>query len=305
MLSVGVLGINYKTADLSFRELVARGAESLKGEKGVFFSYPTVVLSTCNRTEIYFSGADLAQVHSLLLSHLRLQMQESFEHRLYSYFGGDAFFHLCKVAAGLDSAIFAETEIQRQVKVAYCQSKFISSSLHFVFQKALKVSKEIRSQMQERVPSLYGTLWRLADWRKKRILLVGYSEINRGLESFLRHKGIEEIDFCSRSGKGYDRGHLARWGEYDIVVSATQSDQYLIRGGSKKTVVFDLSVPRNVDPEVEAILYNIEEVNGFIEQKQTPEEFERLIWDHVDRLSHIYWIKTQRVLENVETGSHL
>lgn len=302
---LGILGINYKTADLSFRETVARGAESLRGEKGLFFPHPTVLLSTCNRTEVYFTGPDLAEVLSFLLSHLRLQMEEPFEHRLYSYFGSDAFCHLCKVAAGLDSAIFAETEIQRQVKVAYAQAKHLSSQLHFAFQKALKVSKEIRSHIQQGTPSLYATLWRLAEWKGKRILLVGYSELNRGLFSFLTHKGIGGIDFCSRGGIGYDRSHLARWSEYDVVVCATQADEYLIRGKSEKTIVFDLSVPRNVDPEIDAVLYNIEEVSRFIEERQTPEELEWLIRERVHRLTQIYALKTQRVLESVGMGSHL
>lgn len=309
MVSIGVLGINFKTADLALREAIARGAESLSGEKGIFFPYPTVLLSTCNRTEIYFSAEDLAVAHSDLLAHLRLQMGEPFEHRLYSYFGNDCFFHLCKVAAGLDSAIVAETEIQRQVKVAYANGKNLSSSLHFVFQKALKVSKEIRSRL-EQGPSLYGMLWQLTEWENRQILLVGYSELNRGLISFLMHRGVKNISLCTRSCvelEGvtvFDRSVLMRWSDFDVVVCATKSDHYLISEKRKtNTVLFDLSVPRNVDPEVGAI--NIEEIGRLIEQKKTPEEFDSLIWDHVQRLSAIYAFKTQRVLENVGMGSHL
>lgn len=317
MVSIGVLGINYKTADLALREAIARGAESLSGQRALFFPYPTVLLSTCNRTEIYFSGEDLAQAHSDLLAHLRLQIGEPFEHRLYSYFGNDCFFHLCKVAAGLDSAILAETEIQRQVKVAYANGKNLSSSLHFVFQKALKVSKEIRSQLEMQrgaSPTLYGTLWQLAEWKNRKILLVGYSELNRGLISFLIHKGVEEISLCTRDPSEVhiegiavlDRTVLEKWFEYDIVVCATKADDYLISGDSEKgTIIFDLSVPRNVDPQVGSILYNIEEVSRFIEQRQTPDELESLIWDHVCRLASIYRIKTQRVPESVGMGSHL
>ena len=317
MVSIGVLGINYKTADLALRESIARGAQGLSGERALFFSYSTILLSTCNRTEIYFSADDLSQVHSDLLARLRMQIAEPFEHRLYSYFGVDCFFHLCKVAAGLDSAILAETEIQRQVKVAYANARRLSSSLHFVFQKALKVSKEIRSHLELRrgAPTLYGTLWRLAEWKNRSILLVGYSEINRGLVSFLTHKGVENISLCTRCHvemegvRVFNRSILAQWQEYDVIVCASHADEYLIRGdGRNSQVLFDLSVPRNIDPKVGALVYNIEEVNRLIEQKpaeHTLEQSEAFIWENVLKLIHIYRIKTQRVLESVEMGSHL
>src|SRR5690606_30288580 len=131
-----------------------------------FFPYPIVILSTCNRAEIYFSGEDLAAVHSHLLSFLRAGVDVPFERTFYSFFGIDCFFHLCKVASGLDSAIFAESEIQGQVRVAYANAKKLSSCLHFVFQKALKISKEIRSyQHSQGSFQLYSALWRLAEWQ--------------------------------------------------------------------------------------------------------------------------------------------
>ncbi len=319
MVSIGVLGINYKTADLALRESIARGAQSLSGEKALFFPHPTILLSTCNRTEIYFSAPDLAAAHSDLLAHLRLQVAESFEHRLYSYFGVDCFFHICRVAAGLDSAIIAETEIQRQVKVAYANSKKLPSSLHFVFQKALKVSKEIRSDLalKRTAPTLYGTLWRLAEWKERKILLVGFSEINRGLISFLIHKGVKNISLCTQNPmqvwvegvRVVSRKVLSVWQEYDVIVCASKADDYLIRGeGREGQVIFDLSVPRNVDPNVGALVYNIEEVNMLIEQKEAAhslEQCEAFIWENVVKLVRIYRIKTQRVPESVEMGSHL
>lgn len=316
MLSIGILGINYKTADLGLREAIARGAESLSGEKALFFPYPTVLLSTCNRTEIYFSAEDLALAHSCLLAHLRAQIVEPFEHRLYSYFAIDCFVHLCRVTAGLDSAILAETEIQRQVKVAYSKGRNLPSCLHYVFQKALKVSKEVRNQMDLRRggPTLYGTLWQLAKWRKEKILLVGYSEINRGLISFLIHKGVENMTLCTRNPdqvaiEGVQivgRNILARWQEYDVIVCASKADNYLIHGrGEKKHIIFDLSVPRNVDPKVEALVYNIEQVNQLIEQKrslQTVDLCDDYIWENVLKLIRIYSERYSRIGLRAQIG---
>jgi glutamyl-tRNA reductase len=309
MVSIGILGINYKTADLSLREAIARGAEILSGERALFFPYPTVLLSTCNRTEIYFSAEDLALAHSHLLAYLRGQIVDPFEHRLYSYFGIDCFVHLCRVTAGLDSAILAETEIQRQVKVAYSKGRNLPSCLHYVFQKALKVSKEVRNQMdlKRSGPTLYGTLWQLAKWRKQKILLVGYSELNRGLISFLIHKGIENMTLCTRNPSQVviegvqvvSRDILARWQDYDVIVCASKADDYLISGkGEKKHVIFDLSVPRNVDPKIEALVYNIEQVNQLIERKRSLETVDLCddyIWKNVLKLIRIYNQRDSRV----------
>lgn len=307
---IGVLGINFKTADLHVREAVARAALTLSGERALFFPHPIVVLSTCNRTEIYFSGDDLAKAHSDLLAHLRAQIGEPFEHRLYSYFGIDCFAHLCSVAAGLDSAMIAETEIQRQVKMAYAAAAHLPSCLHYAFQKALKVGKYVRNQLGARgLPTLYGTLWRLAEWQGKRILLVGYSEINRGLISFLMHKEVKDISLCTRSHiqlegvRVCNREELNHWQNYDVIVCASSANGYLITGQSpRRHTIFDLSVPRNVDPTVGAALYNIDQLAL---PKEAPESGKALVWDEVVKLTRLYRLKTQRVLESVGMGLHL
>lgn len=302
MLNVGVLGINFKTADLGLREGIARGAQSLGGERALFFAHPAVLLSTCNRTEIYFSADDLAAAHSDLLAFLRNLVDVPFEHRLYSYFGIDCFAHLCRVAAGLDSAIVAETEIQRQVRVAYSQARQLPSCLHYIFQKALKVGKVIRNHhgLERGGPTLYGTLWQMAEWKNKRILLVGYSEINRGFASFLMHKGIEGFSLCTRNPASvdlegvhiYDRTILARWQEYDLLVCASQANHFLITGlGDARHCIFDLSVPRNVDPAVgrTATLYNIDQLRR---DGVRLEQCEALLLENVVRLTRIFRLKT-------------
>lgn len=311
MLSIGVLGINFKTADLQLREEIARGAESLNGERALFFRHPTVLLSTCNRTEIYFSSENLAEAHTDLLALLRTRIETPFEHRLYSYFGIDCFAHLCRVAAGLDSAILAETEIQRQVKVAYANAKVLPSCLHYAFQKALKVSKYIRShlELERGAPTLYGTIWQLAK-EFKNILLVGYSEINRGFASFLMHKGVKDIALCTRNPSSvrlegvrvYDRRLLSHWQEFDLIVSASKADGYLITGKTdRRHLIFDLSVPRNVDPAVNAELYNMEQLNHLIEQKRNVlhfEQCEELVLENVLKLTQIYQLKTSRQMHH-------
>jgi glutamyl-tRNA reductase len=317
-LHVGVLGMNFKTAPLSLLEQAAKGSSHLSGERALFFKHSTIVLSTCSRTEIYFSAPDLAEAQGDILSFLRLHMEEPFEHRLYSYFGVDALMHLCRVTAGLDSAILAETEIQRQVKVAYGKASAVirlPSSLHYVFQKGFKIAKEARSraQLDRGEASLYGTLWNLGaeslgDLKKRRILLVGYSEINRGFASFLLHKGISCFFLCTTRPEQvqleraivYGREALNDWPSYDLIVCASQSVHYLIAGEGRGGVIFDLSVPRNVDPRTRGVkLMNIEQIHQVIEklqkkQREGIDECEAFIEQSALRLSSLYRKKMEK-----------
>lgn len=324
ILSVGVLGISYKTAELKLREALARAASMFADERSFFFPHPTVLLSTCNRTEIYFSGPDLAQAQSDLLGFLRSQIDEPFEHRMYSYFAIDCFMHLCRVTSGLDSAILRETEIQRQVRIAYARAQdlfSLPSAMHYIFQKALKVSKTLRGEIElnRGAPTLYGTLWQIAekelgDVSQKKILLVGYSEIHRGFLSFLSHKGVNRITLCTKSPSSVclegvrvtDRKILGYWQEYDWIVCASQSETYLLQGrSSNKHLIFDLSVPRNVDPQIAlnpgVRLWNIEQINNQIEQKKQSysayvTECEESLKQNVLRLARLYRQKVLRAV---------
>jgi glutamyl-tRNA reductase len=317
-LRVGIIGINYKSSDLAFREKFSRVAEKLSGERALFFKHPTVLLSTCNRTEIYFSAEDLAEAHSDLLSFFRLHLFESFEHRLYAYFGLDCFCHLSRVASGLDSAILAETQIAAQVKQAYClasQATLLPSSLHYIFQKSLRVAKFARNSFSLRKgdATLYGTLWQEAakyfsDLKKAKILLVGYSEVNRGFGAFLLHRGVQGFSLSTRRPslasmegaliKGRDL--LERWTEFDWIVCAAKSEEYLIRGeGTGHHLIFDLSVPRTADPNIKkATLWNIEQIDRFVEKnrrlaKEGLERGDAFVQEYVHRLAKIYRTKLE------------
>jgi len=289
-LKVGVIGINHKTANLSFREEMARAGSSLLGEKALFFPHPVLLLSTCNRTEIYFGGSDLAAIHSEILRWLRGYIPGIFEHRLYSYFEIDCFLHLSRVIAGLDSAIFAETEIQAQVKEAYakaCTFSSLTSCMHYIFQKGLKVGKAVRSHMTGyKAPGLSQAIWQLAEEHfqcliNARFLLVGYSEVNRAVAHFLEKKKKrwtwitqEPSNICwpGCTPLGYEA--IDRWIAYDCIVCASAQDRFLIVAQPAfRHAIFDLSVPRNVDPEVgrqEGImLYNIEQINEWIQKTKS------------------------------------
>ena len=307
-MHIGVLGVNFKTAGLALHEVIARNALAVFQEERLI---PVVLLSTCNRTEIYFSAENLVSARDELQERIGLEEEES----LYSYFDEDCFSHLCKVTSGLDSAIFLETEIASQVKLAYacaCKRFVLPSVIHYVFQKSFKIAKSIRTLflLQKRgSPTLFSTLWQIAerewgDVREKKVLLVGHSRTHRRLSSFFMRKGVLDLTFCSRHPErvvgmnACGRDRLPYWNEYDLISCASQEDRFLICGEGKKEkhLIFDLSVPRNVDPDVESEsvkLFNIEQINAFLAQtkdllKEPLGRAESYIEESVNRSSRLY-----------------
>jgi len=302
-MQIGVIGINHKSADLEFREFFAKVCQRrFDPLLSLHPSLSYVLLITCNRTEIYFHASDLSQIHCYLLSVLRHDIPEEFEHKVYSYFGTECFIHLAMVTSGLDSALIAETEIQGQVKKAYenfSNNHSLSSELHFLFQKCLKIGKQIRSSFSQKLsfrafPSMGEIILRktaqlLGDPQKRRFLFVGASEINRKiLHEFKSHK-IHQMTICNRSLAnaekwGWEYGmKILNWErmkdaliDYDVILCATKASDYLIKtediDESENKILIDLSVPRNIDPRIgnrcgkRIQLFNVDHLSGAVNQ---------------------------------------
>lgn len=308
-MRIGLIGMNYKRVDLDLRERFARSTKKLS------LHIPFVLLSTCNRTEIYFSSEDLVQGHSAIIAALKEEMGEFGDHNLYSSFAEACFAHLAQVITGLDSVIFGEAEIQRQVKDAYeqaCQLRNIPAPLHFLFQKSLKIGKEVRTVFSlprghVSMESIIADIVRyfFGSDKTPSFLFVGFSEINRKILSFLQEKGFSSLNLATRNPLSAEQVSLkaslvdwltlSNWSCYDIVVCGSQSSDYLLRQDHlvKKEVqtrlVLDLSMPRNADPLIGKhpylTLLNIEEINGFITHKQQSFCKEKeLIHKHIEEL---------------------
>lgn len=292
-MRVGVLGINHKLAGLHLRERLAKICEQrLHSEISCHGEHAFVLLSTCNRTEIYFSSEDLADTHSYLLSILRHDNHEDFDQKLYSYFGQDCLLHLCRVTSGLDSAIVAETEIQGQVKTSYERAKKSLSlpyELHYLFQKALSIAKKARIvlPLKPGLPEISHAVYQTGQYfflqkPDPKILFIGASDINEKVLSFLKSKKMT-ISLCNRSqdaGQLFAEKHgihflewdrLNDWHHYDWIILGTKFPDFLITRQALKglslnhKLIIDLSVPRNVDPLIarhsKITLLNIDQIN--------------------------------------------
>lgn len=297
-MRIGVLGISYKSAEINTQEFISKACQKrLSRENAIAEKYHCVILYTCNRTEIYFSADNLAEAHSELLNILREEVTVPFEHKLYSYFGFDCFLHLGYVTSGLDSVIVAESEIQRQVKVAYEQTLLhysLPSCMHYLFQKCLKLGKQIRTRLPlvQNQMTIAKILFQISahllkDLADIPVLFIGNSEINRKVIASFKRKGIGRITLCTRSLHSAKEmaekekiallswDNLLQWQKFPLVICGTNATHYIVGHPSdamQTRLIFDLSVPRNVDPRLSRhpnlALLNMEELGLLIEQKQ-------------------------------------
>ena len=276
-MEVGVIGINHKSSDVALRELLAKAARHCFGNDLMYPWLSHVLLSTCNRTEVYFSGGNLAEFQSVILNVLRSKINTPFEDRLYSFFAEDCFAHLTEVTSGLDSAILLESDIQHQVKVAYHHASIdrrLSPAMHFMFQKCFKIAKAMRSMFQSAY-SLEQMIFKLTQnfFRSNRdlnVLFVGNSAVNRKILSLFFNKGMSRLNVCTRHPKSIERDakekgygllgwhHLSKWLDYDLIICGAAGDDYIIKREDldgyqslkSNRLVLDLAVPRNVDPQI-------------------------------------------------------
>ncbi len=297
-MRVGVIGLNHKLADLSLRESLAKACQERFSHGSYWHDDHTfLLLSTCNRTEIYFSSDDLAGTHSFLLDLLKQLIPCDFDQKLYSYFSYNCFLHLCRVAAGLDSAIIAETEIQGQVKDAYektSRRKRLPKEIHFLFQKALKVGKLIRTQFifERGMPDMEHAIFDISlryiqQPLKSQILFVGASAINGKVIRYLKARHCEHLTLCNRTRDKGERmadhldiaflpwENLEKWPEYDWIVLGTKAKEPLITllpGLKSKKLIMDLSVPRNADPilrqDPNIALYDIDQIHQLLAKRK-------------------------------------
>lgn len=323
-MDIGIIGVNYKSADLTYRENLVKNLEKIQFSK-FWHPFSKVIVNTCNRLEVYFHSPELTEAHSHLLHDFTREFNQKSHYKLYSYFGKDCFEHLAKVTAGLDSAIFAETEIQGQVKNAYIkahQSGLCSKELHFLFQKSLKIGKDMRSLISNEkkshglVQTILGLNKNLKKFYKKpKILFIGASKINLQIikclskidyEIYLANRTFEKTLQYSKEllVKPFLWQEIENWDQFDGVVLATKCHEYLINKNQKEIksekLIIDLSVPRNACPQMNLDPYikllNIDQVSKMVKKNQKVQnqktlEVEKLIQKAVIKQKQIFDLK--------------
>ena len=306
-------GLNYKKAGIEIREKMAfdqsqsiRAAQNLVAEGSV---NEAIVISTCNRTELYCEVESVQEAMELLIGQTHLTY-EQIKPYTYHYQDREAVSHLMRVASGLDSMIFGETEILGQLKEAFsfAQSEScIGKHLGRLFQCAFSVAKRVRSETSigENPISVASVAAKLSqrifsDVSKANILLIGSGRLIQSLAKHLVGMGVKQVMVASRTslkaekladevgGSAVALEDIPRvLAEADMVITGTLSQLPIIGKGMlesalverkrKPMFVVDLSVPRNVEPEVKQLediyLYTLDDLESIvIENKGSRQE---------------------------------
>ena len=312
------LGVSHKTAPLELRERLAlpegRAAGVLRELLAHTAVNEAVAISTCNRTELYFVTGDPVDAENEALGVLSRQAgirpTELLGH-IYSLRDGEAVRHLFEVAAGLDSMIVGEAEVQGQVKRAYEMALVegvtgpVSNRL---FRDALGAGKRARtetaiSRSRVSVSSVAVELAEatLGDLASRRVLIIGAGETGELTARALHEHGVETVFVANRH---YDRaiglaqrfdGHAVRFEELpaqlaaaDIVVSSTGSPHTLVGQEEMETVMelrsgralllIDIAVPRDIESSVRKLpgvtLYDMDDLQRQVARNLSVREAE-------------------------------
>ena len=302
-----VAGLNHNTAPVELREQLAVNWPDLVSRARRVKDFENldeiVLLSTCNRVEIY-GAASGQRGRTSSLFHSLCPDPRDFSPNTYAYEGFEAACHLFRVAAGLNSMVLGETEITGQVKKAYelaLAARLTGATLNRAFQKAFHVAKEIRNRTAiGRGPtSVGGVAVELAerifdhDLSGQTILIVGAGHIGEACARHLAKKGAVSIMVCNRSFERTEKlagefgGKAIRFedclravADADIVVAATGLPKTLLgrkdveaamsARGNRPLVLIDVAVPRNIDPEAQRLhnvyLYNIDDLEAVVRE---------------------------------------
>jgi glutamyl-tRNA reductase len=315
---LALIGCNHRTAPVELRERVAFTSEQALEAAGELrkrgILEEAVVLSTCNRSELYgvpaTSGPAVTDAMEDFLTSYHRIPRADLDGRTYRWFGSDAVRHLYRVAAGLDSMLLGEAEILGQLRTAYGQALDNGSTgpmLNRAFQGALEVGKRVRSETEvgARPMSVALAGVKLAErvfgnLKGHSALIVGAGAVAEQVVEHLRNRGIGNLRVANRSHDHASElaermgGEAVAWasledvlGAPDIIVTSVSSGAVLTREmldaalaarDGRPVFVVDLGVPRNVDSQAADLynlyLYNIDDLGEIVEQNKRAREAE-------------------------------
>jgi glutamyl-tRNA reductase len=303
-MALYALGLNHQTAPVQVREQVAFAQESLGHALRDLLARPKVreaaILSTCNRTEVYFHGGEPQPVVDWLSDFHRVP-KDSIAPYVYALPKERAVQHAFRVASGLDSMVLGEPQILGQMKQAVRHAEAAGTLglvLNRLFQRTFAVAKDVRTQtdigsasismaaasvkLAERIfPSISG----------QRVLFIGAGEM---IELTATHFASRKPKSVTIANRTLERGRelAQRFGaeaitltdmperlhEFDIIVTCTASTLPILGKGLLERVVkarrhapvfiVDLAVPRDVEPEAveldDVFLYTVDDLSNIV-----------------------------------------
>ena len=307
-----VVGLSHRTAPLELRERLAFPDDHLVTDLQEFAALPgvgeAVIVSTCNRVEVYAGASDPAMAGPLLRRRLAERHaidRTVLEDHLYERSGEEGVRHLFRVASSLDSLVVGEPQILGQLKEAFGRAVDAGAAgpvLRRCMQRALKVARRVRSRTSigresvsvssvavDLARKIFGSL------KGRPVLLVGAGKMTRLAARKLRDDGVSEVLVANRSPEraqqlaeeyGGTACDLAQLGELlvraDLVFASTAAREYVIGPETvaaamrsrkhRPLFLIDTAVPRNVDPSVNDIdnvyLFDMDDLQQVVASNQ-------------------------------------
>lgn len=304
-------GLEHSQVPISLRERLSFTKQQTGEMVRKLHSFPQVsgcvLISTCNRTELYLSCTEEV-VPGKLLCQAAGAEYPLYQDAFVTLSEKDAVQHLMEVAAGIRSRIFGEDQIISQVKDAIAiarEAGAADSVLETLFRSAVSAGKEVRTKVRlTSVPTSAASMAvdllreKLGDLTDKKALVIGNGEMGRLAASLLRREGCQ-VSVTLRTyrhgetivppGCGvvpYDQRFLHMEG-CDLLLSATTSPHYTVtveplsQLPSLPAVLVDLAIPRDIQPEVGQLpgvsLYNIDDLGDFSESRTIPAEVTEIL----------------------------
>jgi glutamyl-tRNA reductase len=319
-MNITVLGLNHRTADVELREKLAFSEEklppALTGLTTVRGVHEAVILSTCNRVEIYLNcdeGPGVTGRIEAFLSEFHSVEAGRVASALYAHSGAEGVRHVFRVASSLDSMVLGEPQILGQLKDAFelALGKHTSGIvLNKLMKKAISVAKRVRTETRiaENAVSIGYAAVELAkkiftDLSGKECMLLGAGEMAELAAKHLVSSGVRDVAVANRT---YERGcalarefsgRAVRFENFkdelkraDILICSTGAQNYVLTRADMEKImkerrrrsifIIDISVPRNIDPAIndldDVYLYDIDDLQGVVDTNLDQRKLEAL-----------------------------
>lgn len=304
-----VIGLNHKTADVDVREKVAFSGEkqepALNQLSDMEEVEEAIVLSTCNRVELYVNAADEEKAENSIknfISRFHGVGREALDRSLFVRKGDDAIRHIFRVASSLDSMVVGEPQILGQLKDAFeysLERKKTGILLNRLMKKGISVAKRVRTETRiaENAVSISFAAVELArkifdDLSTKSAMLLGAGEMAELAARHLISAGVKSMCVSNRTYSRCEElarefcglpvafeNFLNEMQHVDIVLCSTGAPNYVVTKDQVKGLMkarrgrqlffIDISVPRNIDPAINDLdnvyLYDVDDLQGVVE----------------------------------------
>ncbi len=307
-MNIIVVGLSHKTAPIEIRERLAFSESSLEEALPRVKELPEIreglIVSTCNRVEIYANSGDDAQgplrLRKFLSEYHQIPLEQIQEY-IDSFAGQEAVHHLFRVASSLDSMVVGEPQILGQVKKAYqdaLEYRTTGGVLNRLLPRAFSVAKKVRTEtgianhaVSVSFAAVELTKKIFESLEEKLVMLIGAGEMAELAARHLKSNGVREVLVTSRTYRRAEKMAEEFQGtplpfdnfynfldKVDIVICSAAAPHYLIRPEKMEEVMkarknrpmffIDISVPRNIDPKINNIanvyLYDIDDLEKVV-----------------------------------------